>query len=58
MLLAGWRITGIGTLESGDALTVENGGPASPVHSTIRLDQPQVPVPAVMASSAQDGAGF
>jgi hypothetical protein len=53
--LAGWRFTGIGTMESGDALTVFNGGPgtACPV-----ADAGTSACPTGYGSSAQDGAGF
>ncbi len=53
--LTGWRLSGIFTLESGDALTVKNGGPgvacsASDAGTTI--------CPTGYGSSAEDGAGF
>ena len=66
--LAGWRLTGIFTLESGDALTVINGGPGTacdvndPLTATHCL---ATPIPGTnpvqytySGSSAQDGAGF
>lgn len=53
--LTGWRISGIGTLESGDALTVMNGGPATPCPAT---DAGTSVCPTGYGSSAQDGAGF
>jgi hypothetical protein len=53
--LTGWRITGIGTMESGDALTVTNGGPGSPCPAT---DAGTSICPTGYGSSAQDGAGF
>lgn len=53
--LTGWRITGIQTLESGDALTVTNGGPSIPCPAT---DAGSSICPTGYGSSAQDGAGF
>jgi hypothetical protein len=53
--LTGWRITGIGTLESGDALTVQNGGPGTPCPAT---DAGSSLCPTGYGSSPQDGAGF
>jgi hypothetical protein len=53
--LTGWRISGIGTMESGDALTVMNGGPAVPCPTT---DAGTGTCPTGYGSSAQDGAGF
>jgi len=53
--LTGWRITGIGTMESGDALTVSNGGPGTPCPSS---DSGTTICPTGYGSSAQDGAGF
>jgi hypothetical protein len=53
--LTGWRITGIGTLESGDALTVYNGGPSTPCPGS---DAGTSICPTGYGSSAQDGAGF
>lgn len=53
--LTGWRITGIGTMESGDALTVMNGGPGTPCPVT---DAGTPICPTGYGSSAQDGAGF
>ena len=53
--LTGWRITGIGTMESGDALTVSNGGPGTPCPSS---DSVTTICPTGYGSSAQDGAGF
>ncbi len=52
---AGWRITGIATLESGDALTVTNGGPGTPCPTA---DAGTSVCPGGYGSSAQDGAGF
>ena len=54
-MLTGWRISGIGTLESGDALTVENGGPGTACPAS---DAGTSICPAGYGSSAQDGAGF
>jgi hypothetical protein len=51
----GWRISGIGTMESGDALTVENGGPNTPCPVA---DAGTSRCPTGYGSSAQDGAGF
>jgi hypothetical protein len=48
---AGWRLSGIGTIESGDALTVMNGGADNPC-------SPGENCPTGYGSSAQDGAGF
>jgi hypothetical protein len=53
--LTDWRITGIGTLESGDALTVMNGGPGTPCPAS---DAGTSICPTGYGSSAQDGAGF
>ena len=53
--LTGWRITGIWTLESGDALTVVNDGPGTPCPTS---DAGTAMCPAGYGSSAQDGAGF
>jgi len=53
--LTGWRITGIGTMESGDALTVTNGGPGTPCPTS---DAGTSVCPTGYGSSAQDGAGF
>jgi hypothetical protein len=53
--LTGWRITGTGTLESGDALTVTNGGPGTPCPSS---DAGTSVCPSGFGSSPQDGAGF
>lgn len=53
--LTGWRISGIGTMESGDALTVTNGGPGTPCPAT---DAGTSICPTGYGSSAQDGAGF
>ena len=52
---AGWRLSGIITLESGDALTVQNGGPNSPCSV---VDSGTAVCPTGFGSSAQDGAGF
>jgi hypothetical protein len=53
--LAGWRLSGIGTMESGDALTVTNGGPGTPCPTS---DAGTTICPTGYGSSAQDGAGF
>jgi hypothetical protein len=53
--LAGWRISGIGTMESGDALTVSNNGPSIPCPTS---DAGTTTCPNGYGSSAQDGAGF
>jgi hypothetical protein len=53
--LTGWRLTGIMTLESGDALTVQNGGPDSPCSVA---DAGNALCPTGFGSSAEDGAGF
>jgi hypothetical protein len=53
--LTGWRLTGIMTLESGDALTVQNGGPDTPCSVA---DSGTALCPTGFGSSAQDGAGF
>ncbi len=55
MTLTGWRISGIATLESGDALTVTNGGPGTPCPAS---DAGTATCPSGCGSSAQDGAGF
>jgi hypothetical protein len=52
--LAGWRISGIGTMESGDALTVSNNGPSIPCSAS---DAGTSICPNGYGSSAQDGAG-
>jgi hypothetical protein len=53
--LTGWRISGIFTLESGDALTVTNGGPYTPCPAA---DAGTSICPTGYGSSANDGAGF
>jgi hypothetical protein len=53
--LTGWRVTGIFTLESGDALTVQNGGSGTPCPAG---DAGTPVCPSGFGSSAQDGAGF
>ncbi len=53
--LTGWRLSGIGTMESGDALTVQNGGPGTPCPAS---DAGTGICPTGYGSSAQDGAGF
>jgi len=53
-MLTGWRLSGIMTLESGDALTVTNGGPGTPCPA----DTSAGICPSGYGSSAQDGAGF
>jgi hypothetical protein len=55
LALTDWRLSGIGTLESGDALTVMNGGPGTPCPAT---DAGTSICPTGYGSSAQDGAGF
>jgi hypothetical protein len=52
---AGWRLSGTMTLESGDALTVTNGGPGTPCPSG---DAGTSICPTGFGSSPQDGAGF
>ena len=46
--LTGWRISAIGTLESGDTFTVTNGGPGAPVPSATPAP-PSVPPAMVRA---------
>ncbi len=53
--LEGWRLSGTMTLESGDALTVSNGGPGTACPSS---DAGTPTCPTGFGSSAQDGAGF
>jgi hypothetical protein len=53
--LTGWRLSGILTMESGDALTVTNGGPGTPCPAT---DAGTSICPSGYGSSPQDGAGF
>jgi hypothetical protein len=53
--LSGWRLSGIFTVESGDALTVTNGGPGTPCPAS---DAGTATCPTGFGSSAQDGAGF
>jgi len=53
--LTGWRLSGIATFESGDALTVTNGGPSLPCPAS---DSGTAMCPSGYGSSAQDGAGF
>jgi len=53
--LTGWRLSGIMTLESGDAFTVQNGGPDSPCSAA---DSGTALCPTGFGSSAEDGAGF
>jgi hypothetical protein len=55
LILTGWRVSGITTLESGDSLTVTNGGPGTPCPTT---DAGTAICPTGYGSSAQDGAGF
>jgi hypothetical protein len=50
----GWRLSGTMTLESGDALTLVNGGPGTPCPAS----DPVTMCPTGFGSSAQDGAGF
>jgi hypothetical protein len=52
---ADWRVTGILTLESGDALTVVNAGPGTACPAS---DAGMSVCPTGYGSSAQDGAGF
>ena len=54
-ILAGWRVSGILTMESGDSLTAINGGPGTPCPTT---DAGTGMCPTGYGSSAQDGAGF
>jgi hypothetical protein len=51
----GWRLSGILTMESGDALTVNNGGPGNPCSVDIAGT---AACPTGYGSSAQDGAGY
>jgi hypothetical protein len=53
--LAGWRLSGIATMESGDALTVNNGGPSTPCPASQAGTSF---CPTGYGSSAQDGAGY
>lgn len=53
--LSSWRISGIVTFESGEALTVTNGGPGTPCPSS---DAGTAICPTGFGSSAQDSAGF
>ena len=53
--LTGWRLSGIVTMESGDALTVTNGGSGTPCPAT---DAGTPTCPSGYGSSAEDGAGF
>jgi Carboxypeptidase regulatory-like domain len=53
--LTDWRLAGILTLESGEALTVQNAGPGTPCPSS---DAGTSICPTGFGSSAQDGAGF
>ncbi len=55
MPLSGWRLAGTMTLESGDALTIVNGGPGVACPSA---DAGTPICPTGYGSSAQDGAGF
>jgi hypothetical protein len=52
---AGWRLSGTMTLESGDALTIVNGGPGTPCPGS---DAGTSICPTGFGSSPQDGAGF
>ena len=52
--LADWRLSGTMTLESGDALTVANGGPSV----ACAASDPVTMCPTGFGSSPQDGAGF
>jgi hypothetical protein len=51
----GWRLSGIATFESGDALTVTNGGPGVACPAS---DSGTATCPNGYGSSAQDGAGY
>ncbi|HUM06116.1 MAG TPA: carboxypeptidase-like regulatory domain-containing protein [Terriglobales bacterium] len=51
----GWRLAGIMTLESGEALTVTNGGPGTPCPTS---DAGTPICPTGFGSSAQDGDAF
>jgi hypothetical protein len=53
--LTGWRLSGIMTLESGDALTVTNGGPGTACPTS---DAGASMCPSGFGSSAQDGDNF
>lgn len=53
--LTGWRLSGILTMESGNSLTVVNGGPGTPCSATA-AGTPACPTG--YGSSAEDGAGF
>ena len=53
-MATGWRISGIFTLESGDADTVVNGGPGTPCSAGTSATQ----CPSGYGSSAFDFAGF
>lgn len=50
----GWRLSGILTMESGDAYTVVNGGPGTPCAASTSTAQ----CPTGFGSSAFDNAGF
>lgn len=52
--LGGWRLSGTMTMESGDALTVMNGGPGTPCSAS----DPVSMCPTGFGTSANDGAGF
>jgi len=53
--LSGWRLSGIMTLESGDALTVTNGGPGTPCPTS---DAGSARCTTGFGTSAQDGDNF
>jgi hypothetical protein len=53
-IATGWRVSGILTMESGDALTVTNGGPGTPCSAGTSTTQ----CPTGYGSSAFDYAGF
>ena len=53
--LTGWRLSGIGTLESGDIYTVNNGGPGTPCPTS---DAGTAICPTGNGTSAQDAAGY
>jgi Carboxypeptidase regulatory-like domain len=54
VVATGWRVSGIYTAESGDSLTVSNGGPGTACSSNTSVAQ----CPTGFGSSAQDHAGF
>lgn len=54
VIATGWRVSGIYTMESGNSLTVTNGGPGTACSSNTSVAQ----CPTGFGSSAQDHAGF